>query len=44
MNGQPVFMNEKGLFQNMLITGTIGTRENIISNVPFYTPINFFQI
>ena len=39
-NGENVFLKEAGLYQNMLITGTIGSRKNFFSNVPFYKTIN----
>ncbi len=30
-----IYLNEKGLFQNILVTGTIGSRKNIFCNVSF---------
>ena len=35
-SAKPVYISEKGLYQNILITGTIGSRKNIFSNVSFY--------
>lgn len=35
-----VFIPEKGLYQNILVTGTIGSRENKFSNVSFFRAIN----
>ncbi len=32
---EDVIIPEKGLYQNILITGTIGTRKNIFCYVPF---------
>lgn len=34
-NGMPVIIPEKGLYQNILVTGTIGTRQNIFCYVSF---------
>lgn len=39
-NDLPVTIPEKGLYQNILITGTIGTRKNFFCNVPFCRTIN----
>lgn len=35
-----VYIPENGLYQNILITGTIGSRKNFFCNVPFYWTIN----
>lgn len=35
-NNQKVFINEKGLYQNILVTGTIGSRQNQFCNVSFF--------
>ena len=35
-----VYITEKGLYQNILITGTIGSRKNIFCHVSFYWTIN----
>ena len=32
----PIYLCEKSLYQNILITGTIGTRKNFFCNVSFY--------
>ena len=34
-SGMPVIIPEKGLYQNILVTGTIGTRQNIFCYVSF---------
>ena len=36
-----IYISEKGLYQNILITGTIGTRKNFFCNVPFCRTINW---
>ena len=33
---KPIYIPEKGLYQSILITGTIGTRKNFFCNVSFY--------
>lgn len=35
-----IFISEKGLYQNILITGTIGSRKNKFSNVSFFRTID----
>lgn len=35
-----VFIPEKGLYQNILVTGTIGSRKNKFSNVSIFRAIN----
>lgn len=35
-NKEKVFINEKGLYQNILVTGTIGSRKNEFCNVSFF--------
>jgi len=37
---KPVFINEKGLYQNILITGTIGTGKTSSAMYPFTRSIN----
>ena len=39
-NQKQVFIPEKGLYQNILVTGTIGSRENKFCNVPLFRAIN----
>ena len=39
INQDKVYIQEKGLYQNILITGTIGSRKNRIVHVSFFTPI-----
>jgi len=39
-SGQNFYIPERGLYQNILITGTIGSRKNFISNVSIYGTIN----
>ena len=39
----PVFIPIKGLFQNILITGTIGSRKNKLSYVPILQTTNFLS-
>lgn len=39
-NQKQIFITEKGLYQNILVTGTIGSRENKFCNVPFFRTIN----
>lgn len=34
--GDPIYIPEKGLYQNILITGTIGSRKNFFGNVSIY--------
>ena len=34
-----IYIPEKGLYQNILITGTIGSRKNLFLYVPYFTPI-----
>ncbi len=36
----PVYINEKGLYQNILITGTIGTGKTSSAMYPFTRPVN----
>lgn len=40
----PIFINEKGLYQNILITGTIGTGKTSSAMYPFTRSINGLQI
>lgn len=40
----PIFINEKGLYQNILITGTIGTGKTSSAMYPFTRSINSLQI
>ena len=35
-----IFITEKGLYQNILVTGTIGSRKNKFSNVSIFKAIN----
>lgn len=35
-NKEKIFIPEKGLYQNILITGTIGSRKNEFCNVPIF--------
>lgn len=42
-NNTPIFINEKGLYQNILITGTIGTGKTSSAMYPFTRPINRLQ-
>ena len=39
-NQKQIFITEKGLYQNILVTGTIGSRENKFSYVPIFRAIN----
>lgn len=39
-NQKQIFIPEKGLYQNILVTGTIGSRKNKFSNVSFFKTIN----
>ena len=39
-NHKQVFIPEKGLYQNILVTGTIGSRKNKFCNVSFFRTIN----
>ncbi len=39
----PIFINEKGLYQNILITGTIGTGKTSSAMYPFTRSINRLQ-
>ena len=39
-NQKQVFIPEKGLYQNILVTGTIGSRKNKFSNVSIFRTIN----
>ena len=39
-NGEKVFLKESGLYQNMLITGTIGSRKDFLCDVSFYQTVN----
>lgn len=39
-NQKQVFIREKGLYQNILVTGTIGSRENKFCYVPIFRTIN----
>lgn len=41
--GKDIFLKESGLFQNVLITGTIGSRKNLFCNVSFYKSAYFLQ-
>ena len=38
-NQKQVFITEKGLYQNVLVTGTIGSRKNKFCNVSFFRTI-----
>ena len=35
-----IYILEKGLYQNILITGTIGSRKNCFLHVPIFKPVN----
>lgn len=39
-NHKQVLITEKGLYQNVLVTGTIGSRKNKFCNVSFFRTIN----
>ena len=39
-NQKQIFITEKGLYQNILVTGTIGSRKNKFCNVSFFKAIN----
>lgn len=39
-DNKPIFINEKGLYQNILITGTIGTGKTSSAMYPFTRSIN----
>ena len=39
-NQKQIFIPEKGLYQNILVTGTIGSRENKFCNVSIFRTIN----
>lgn len=39
-NQKQIFIPEKGLYQNILVTGTIGSREDKFSYVPIFRTIN----
>ena len=39
-NQKQIFITEKGLYQNILVTGTIGSRENKFCNVSIFRTIN----
>lgn len=39
-NQKQIFITEKGLYQNVLVTGTIGSRENKFCNVSIFRTIN----
>ena len=39
-NQKQVFIPEKGLYQNILVTGTIGSRQNKFCNVSLFRTIN----
>ena len=39
-NQKQIFITEKGLYQNILITGTIGSRKNKFCNVSIFRTIN----
>ena len=39
-NNTNVIIDEFGLYQNILVTGTIGSRKNLFCNVSFYSTIN----
>lgn len=39
-NQKQIFITEKGLYQNILVTGTIGSRKNKFCNVSFFRAIN----
>ena len=39
-NQKQIFITEKGLYQNILITGTIGSRKNKFCYVPIFKTIN----
>lgn len=38
-NSSKIYLNQSSLFQNFLITGTIGSRKDIICNVSIYKAI-----
>ena len=42
-NKKQIFITEKGLYQNILVTGTIGSRENKFCYVPIFRAINQIQ-
>ncbi len=39
-NEKQIFINEKGLYQNILVTGTIGSRKNQLSYVSIFRATN----
>ena len=39
-NQKQIFIPEKGLYQNILVTGTIGSRKNKFCNVSIFRAIN----
>ena len=39
-NQKQIFITEKGLYQNILVTGTIGSRKNKFCNVSVFKTIN----
>jgi len=39
-NQKQVFIPERGLYQNVLVTGTIGSRKNKFSNVSIFRTID----
>lgn len=39
-NQKQIFISEKGLYQNILVTGTIGSRKNKFCNVSIFRAIN----
>ena len=39
-NQKQVFITEKGLYQNILVTGTIGSRKNKFCNVSIFRAVN----
>ena len=39
-HGDYIYIPEKSLYQNILVTGSIGSRKNGFSNVSIYTTIN----
>ncbi len=41
-NKENVYITEKGLYQNILVTGTIGSRQNEFSDVSSSQPVNEF--
>ena len=38
-----IYISEKGLYQNILVTGTIGSRKNRFLHVPLFKPVDWVQ-